>query len=209
MHELKENTFICVEDNALPTYLCDGIISFFEESHKKLEGRVIDEKGEHVVNKKAKISMDLDLSGETGMGSDIDRELFRIVGRAFNTYVDMFGVLKAFSVYDTGYFLTKYLKDEGFYDWHIDAGNDATINRLFSCLIYLNTVDYGGETEFFYQKLSVKPIRGRLLLFPAAWTHLHRGIVPVSGDKFIMTTFLTHKINSSIKLHELGETKNA
>lgn len=204
MHELEKNSFICVEDNALPEYLCDEIISFFEKSQKKLGGQVIDKDGNHVVDQKAKISLDLDLSGEAGMGSEVDKELYRLVGRAFNTYVDMFGVLKAFSVYDTGYFLTKYFKDEGFYDWHIDAGNDATINRLFSCLIYLNTMDHGGETEFFYQKLSVKPLRGRLLLFPAAWTHLHRGMVPLSGDKYIMTTFLTHKVSNLIELKELG-----
>ena len=203
MYEIEKNSFICAEDNALPDQLCDEIVAFFEHSQLKLEGRVIDSAGKHVVNTKAKISMDHDLSGETGLGSEIDQELYRLVGRAFNTYVDMFGVLKAFSVYDTGYFLTRYSKDEGFYDWHIDAGNDATINRLFSCLIYLNTVEEGGETEFFYQKVSVKPAKGRLILFPAAWTHLHRGVVPVSGDKYIMTTFLTHKINSSMALKDL------
>ena len=169
----------------------------------KLEGRVVDANGSHVVNTKAKISMDLDLSGEAGLESEIDRELCRLVGRVFNTYVDMFGVLKAFSVYDTGYFLTRYSKGEGFYDWHIDAGNDATINRLFSYLIYLNTVEEAGETEFFYQKVSVKPVKGRLILFPAAWTHLHRGVVPVSGDKYIMTTFLTHKISNLMELRDI------
>lgn len=203
MYEIEKNSFICVEDNALPERLCDEIVSFFDWSQSKLEGRVIDEKGNHVVNRKAKISMDLDLSGEVGMGSDIDRELYRLVGRAFNTYVDMFGVLKAFSVYDTGYFLTRYSKGEGFYDWHIDAGNDATINRLFSCLIYLNTVQDGGETEFFYQKTSVKPLKGRLVLFPAAWTHLHRGSVPASDDKYILTTFLTHKVSNLMELRKI------
>ncbi len=203
MHEIEKNSFICVEDNALPDHLCNEIISFFECSQLKLEGRVIDASGNHVVNTKAKISMDLDLSGEAGMGSDVDHELYRLVGRAFNTYVDMFGVLKAFSVYDTGYFMTRYLKGEGFYDWHIDAGNDATINRLFSCLIYLNTVKEGGETEFFYQKVSVKPTKGRLILFPAAWTHLHKGSVPVSEDKYILTTFLTHKVSNLMELKNI------
>lgn len=200
MYEIEKNSFICVEDNALPERLCDEIVSLFDRSQSKLEGRVIDERGGHVVNRKAKMSIDLDLSGEVGLESGIDQELYRLVGRAFNTYVDMFGVLKAFSVYDTGYFLTRYSKGEGFYDWHIDAGNDATINRLFSCLIYLNTVSDGGQTEFFYQKTNVKPMKGRLVLFPAAWTHLHKGSVPVSEDKYIMTTFLTHKVSNLMEL---------
>lgn len=203
MYEIEKNSFICVEDNALPERLCDEIVSLFDRSQSKLEGRVIDERGGHVVNRKAKMSMDLDLSGEVGLESGIDQELYRLVGRAFNTYVDMFGVLKAFSVYDTGYFLTRYSKGEGFYDWHIDAGNDATINRLFSCLIYLNTVNDGGQTEFFYQKTNVKPMKGRLILFPASWTHLHKGSVPVSEDKYIMTTFLTHKVSNLMELKNI------
>ncbi len=203
MHEIKENSFICIEDGSIPANLCDQIVASFEASPGVVAGRVVDETGTHVVNKKAKISVDLDFSNEVGKDSEMDRSLFSLVNLAFQRYVEKFGVLKAFSIYDTGYFLTRYEKGQGFYDWHIDAGNEATINRLFSCLIYLNDVEEGGETEFFYQKLTIKPVKGRLVLFPAAWTHLHRGVVPVSGDKYIMTTFLTHKINSAMALKDL------
>src|SRR3989338_4828964 len=194
MHEVKENTFICLEDGPIPHNLCDQIVENFKASTSVVDGRVINRDGSHVVNKKAKISIDLDFSKEVGKDSEMDSSLFSLVNLAFQRYVGQFGVLKTFSIYDTGYFLTRYEKGQGFYDWHIDAGNDATINRLFSCLIYLNDVEEGGETEFFYQKVTIKPVKGRMVLFPAAWTHLHRGTAPVSGDKFIMTTFLTHKV---------------
>jgi len=203
MHEVKENTFICLEDGAIPHNLCDQIVENFKASQSVVDGRVINADGSHVVNKKAKISIDLDFSKEVGKDSEMDRSLFSLVNLAFQRYVERFSVLKVFSIYDTGYFLTRYEKGQGFYDWHIDAGNDATINRLFSCLIYLNTVEEGGETEFFYQKVSIKPVRGRMVLFPAAWTHLHRGTAPVSGDKYIMTTFLTHKVSSLMQLKEV------
>ena len=193
MYEIEKDSFICVQDEALPASLCDEIISFFEQSEKKFKGRVVDANGNRIEDEKERVSTDLDLSGEAGSDSKIDRELYRLVNRAFNTYVDMFGVLRSFSINDTSYFVTRYPKGEGFYDWHIDAANEATINRIFSCVVYLNTVDEGGETEFFYQKLSVKPKKGRLILFPSSWTHLHRGAAPVSSDKFIMTTFLTHQ----------------
>ncbi len=203
MHEIKENSFICIEDGAIPHNLCDQITAGFEGSPGVVAGRVVDQDGAHVVNKKVKISADLDFSKEAGKDSEIDRSLFGLVNLAFQRYVEQFGVLKAFSIYDTGYFLTRYEKGQGFYDWHIDAGNDATINRLFSCLIYLNTVEEGGETEFFYQKLSIKPVKGRMVLFPASWTHLHRGTMPASEDKYIMTTFLTHKVSNLMQLKEL------
>lgn len=209
MVEVKENTFICIEDNAIPNNLCDQIVASFEASEGTVAGRVVNADGQHVINEQAKVSVDLDFSREVGKDSEMDQSLFGLVNKAFHSYVEKFGVLKAFSVYDTGYFLTRYEKGKGFYDWHIDAGNEATINRLFSCLIYLNDVEEGGETEFFYQKLAIKPAKGRLVLFPAAWTHLHRGVVPVSGDKYILTTFLTHKISSSMNLKELEEKPSA
>jgi len=51
----------------------------------------------------------------------------------------------------------------------------------------LNDVEEGGETEFLYLKKRFKPIRDRLLIFPAGFTHTHRGNPPLSGDKYILT----------------------
>ena len=54
-------------------------------------------------------------------------------------------------------------------------------------MVYLNDVKEGGETEFQYQKLRVKPKRGTVLIWPGGFTHLHRGNPPLSGDKYIAT----------------------
>ena len=49
---------------------------------------------------------------------------------------------------------------------------------------YLNTVDEGGETEFFDGGI-IKPSKGTLVLFPATWDNVHRGKMPISSDKYI------------------------
>jgi hypothetical protein len=53
-------------------------------------------------------------------------------------------------------------------------------------LWYLNTVNDGGETEILGD-IIVKPEAGKLLLFPASWTFPHRGKMPISEDKYIVT----------------------
>ena len=53
-------------------------------------------------------------------------------------------------------------------------------------MVYLNDVPEGGETEFLYQKLKVKPKKGTVLIWPGGYTHLHRGNPPMS-DKYIAT----------------------
>ena len=47
--------------------------------------------------------------------------------------------------------------------------------------------DEGGETEFLYQSMRVKPKQGTLLIWPAAFTHTHRGNPPLSNEKYIVT----------------------
>ena len=53
-------------------------------------------------------------------------------------------------------------------------------------MVYLNTVQKGGETEFFHQEIKLKPVKGTLVIFPAGITHIHKGNAPVSGRKYII-----------------------
>jgi hypothetical protein len=54
-------------------------------------------------------------------------------------------------------------------------------------MTYLNTVFKGGETEFLYQDIKFSPTKGNTLLWPAYFTHTHRGIPAPIEDKFIIT----------------------
>jgi prolyl 4-hydroxylase len=72
---------------------------------------------------------------------------------------------------------------------HFDA-IDFRSNRYLVMLWYLNDVGSGGETEFPQLELIVKPRTGRLLMFPPYWMYQHQGLPPISGEKFILSTYL-------------------
>ncbi len=74
--------------------------------------------------------------------------------------------------------------------WHSDADGWMNGRRIIVVTLYLNTVEEGGETEFLYQQKRILPTQGTLVLFPAGWTHTHRGNPPLKGDKYILTTWL-------------------
>ena len=77
---------------------------------------------------------------------------------------------------------------EGYHVWHAEhSGSRLTKNRLLVFSLFLNDIEEGGETEFLYLKKRFKPIKDRLLIFPAGFTHTHRGNPPLSGDKYILT----------------------
>ena len=59
-------------------------------------------------------------------------------------------------------------------------------------MTYLNTVNDGGETEFIYQKLKVKPETGLTLIWGADWTFTHRGITSKTETKYITTGWYSY-----------------
>ena len=79
------------------------------------------------------------------------------------------------------------------YNWHIDAGPAGTQDRILSSIIYLRDVTDGGMTEFPYQQIATKPIKGSMVIFPPFWTHLHRGAPPAREAKYNITNFLCLK----------------
>ena len=59
-------------------------------------------------------------------------------------------------------------------------------------MTYLNDVSDGGETEFYYQKLKVKPETGLTLIWGSDWTFMHRGITSKTQTKYIATGWLDY-----------------
>jgi prolyl 4-hydroxylase len=72
---------------------------------------------------------------------------------------------------------------------HFDAVNHMA-HRYLVLLWYLNDVADGGETDFPQLDRKVEPRTGRLLMFPPYWMYQHAGLPPVSGDKYIISTYL-------------------
>jgi hypothetical protein len=79
---------------------------------------------------------------------------------------------------------------EGYHVWHCENAGVASGSRMLLVLMYLNDVDSGGETEFLYQSKRVEPKVGRVVICPTGFTHTHRGNPPLSGDKYIMNTWV-------------------
>ena len=80
---------------------------------------------------------------------------------------------------------------EGYHAWHTENGSWKLRARTFAWMIYLNDVEEGGETEFLYQKIRIKPKSNMGLLWPGGFTHTHRGNPPLSGTKYILTGWIT------------------
>lgn len=78
----------------------------------------------------------------------------------------------------------------GYHVWHCEDGGFVYRDRVLTWMIYLNDIPYenGGATDFLHQKVSFQPTTGTLVMWPATYTHMHRGSF-LTGDtpKYIAT----------------------
>lgn len=100
----------------------------------------------------------------------------------------------------------QYLQGQGgYHHWHSEIfPRDAhceTLHRVLLFMFYLNTVETGGETMFRYQNRTIEPVQGRMVIAPAGFTHTHKGNIPESGDKFILTSWMMFNRAETIQSH--------
>ena len=82
-------------------------------------------------------------------------------------------------------------KTDDQFDIHTDVQDHDSAKRYLAFLIYLNEDFKGGETDFPYNKLTIKPETGKVLVFPPTWQYPHIGLPVKSGkSKYVMSTYL-------------------
>lgn len=192
MNDPKFSDFIGVFPEAVPKKLCEDLIDLHSKLDK-LGGVSAGVSGAGVV-KRTKLSNDVELS-RYAISQDYLRELNKYMNEAYSAYKKHFWVVEEMmGRYDTtAWQLQKYSAAErgGYYQFHHEVSSRLTCNRTMTFILYLNDIDEGGETEFLFQNIRVKPEAGKLLYFPAYFTHVHRGNPVLSNqDKFIITGWM-------------------
>ena len=93
---------------------------------------------------------------------------------------------------DIGTFnIGKYEPGQHFQEIHCERCGLSTLHRLFAFMTYLNDVEDGGSTYFSHYNLDIKPKKGLTIIWPAEWTHAHKGNIVNTGSKYIITGWLT------------------
>lgn len=89
---------------------------------------------------------------------------------------------------DPNYNFQYYEPGSSYSNWHCENNGEPRYQtRHLAFMTYLNTVENGGQTHFLHQNLMIKPEIGLTLVWPAAFTHTHRGIPAKTEEKYITT----------------------
>lgn len=71
---------------------------------------------------------------------------------------------------------------------HVDQGTRESASRFIAVLMYLNDNEAG--TEFPLENYTVEARTGRIVIFCPSWQYPHRGLMPPTTTKYIMSTYL-------------------
>ena len=133
-------------------------------------------------------SMDLSHMTTHTVEREVSVELNQKLVQCFSEYQSVFGTMTRKSYYSNAQKIQKTPKGGGYHIWHCEDSLDTPdSNRAAVWMLYLNDDFEGGETEFLYYKKRVQPERGKLLIWPAGYTHTHRGNMVLEGMKYVIT----------------------
>ena len=175
--------FIGVYENTFDSEWCNNIINIINQS--SLQPRHPTEGGN--------LSKE-DLSGfledyNLDLASKINKFLVESILSLYSKKYAIFREIGLLEIRDLK--LQKTKPTEGYHLWHCENDfNNPT--RVGVWTIYLNDINEGGETEFLYQSLRIKPTQGTVVIFPASYTHTHRGNPPLLETKYIMTGWVNY-----------------
>lgn len=213
--KMFSNNQIMLFEKVFPDKYCDSLIDYFEGKGKKYTYKGV--VGKRRDDPSVKITRDLSIHDEN-ISAELKEEVQCILNTMYDIfftywcfncpekrkYLDEFlnendskkinklykGYMNTMLVYE--FIMKKYsVKDKGFFNWHFDHNliPHKVSSRRFAFCFYLNDVERGGLTQFYFQKLGFQPSKGSVLIFPPFQTHLHSASPPESNDKYVFSTW--------------------
>ena len=189
------NDLIYVKKGCVPKKHCDLLIKNFELNKNYVPGTV-GRASENNTKLKACVEEFIDINN----GNSYDKLFWSYLNIACGEYIRKYPFLETLNPW--GFFetykLQKYKPNEGYFDLHAEVtGGEETqgsaANRMLVWMIYLNDVTEGGYTIWPIQERTIAPRCGDIVIWPAFWTHPHRGITSKTQTKYILTGWWEYK----------------
>ena len=173
-----------------PISICDDLINYFE-LNLKAQKRGATLGG---VNTNTKDSTDIMIKPKEILlpGNEVFNAYFDKLFECYKNYIEEWPFLSDIAQrLEIGSFnLQRYKPGQHFKKIHTERSSIENLHRIFAFMTYLNDVKEGGSTYFTHYDLEIKPSKGLTLIWPAEWTHAHRGNILKEGSKYIITGWI-------------------
>lgn len=173
-------------ENVFPEHFCQHLIDEFERCNR--DGITSTRRQSEDANKTFKSDTHLFANYRDYQLSKFDEEssldiFWNGLQECFEDYSEEYDILKEIGLSCNNIKLQKTNPGEGYHVWHCERNHlNGNENRELVYAIYLNDIEEAGETEYLYQRLRIPPKENTCVIWPAGFTHPHRGNA-VYGDK--------------------------
>lgn len=177
--------------------LCDNLIAYFRNNPDEwMDGKV--NGTTRTGSSSGKISTDIYCSSynKDPYVNEFVRQLQIVVDR----YIELYPRSNCTVSWNLEPFnIQRYGPGEGFLEWHCERSmaNEPSGSRHLAFMMYCNTIEVGGGTEFLHQDWISKSEKGKIVIFPTDWTATHRG-VPCEEEKIILTGWFNFVMDYSV-----------
>lgn len=189
--EIKD--LIVIFDDFISEECCDEMVDWFtsnQDLHKN--GSITGPIDDGFYDNHVRLDFKKAIQSNPPLDHEISHIITSIIRDCYIEYGKIRPVPETNQICFRDYSIRVYNENDGYFNCHIDQGPGGTVSRLFAILMYLNTVDEGGETEFPTYDIKVKPKKGRVLIFPCNYIFPHQGNTPLSEDKYLATAFINY-----------------
>lgn len=185
---LNHTDFIGIYGNTLSEEECSLVIQEFDNFKGSNPETILDSSVQYGSELKRK---DFVINADV-ISSDIHNLISDRLHECLLLYCDHYFVAKNIQAHSVEVKLQRTPPKGGYHIWHCEQDVRAYADRVLVWTIYLNDIPYNeGETEFLWQGIRVNPKAGRCAIWPAAFTHTHRGNPVYTHDKYIATGWYT------------------
>ncbi|KZR84409.1 hypothetical protein MITS9509_02658 [Synechococcus sp. MIT S9509] len=175
-----------------PQSVCDELIAYFEVNKRK-QKQGVTAGGK---NLKTKNTIDVHVSPKELLlpENKCFRNYFTALFECYADYTEQWPFLKEFveELHIGGFNIQRYEEGQHFQKVHTERSSVSNLHRLFAWMTYLNdvAVQDGGSTIFTHYGLEFQPKKGQTLIWPAEWTHAHKGSLLTGNSKYIITGWM-------------------
>tara|TARA_B100001250_G_scaffold243239_1_gene209083 strand:- start:254 stop:919 length:666 start_codon:yes stop_codon:yes gene_type:complete len=118
----------------------------------------------------------------------IHKQIFDFSQEALNDFLSRFPEANKFPSFRIreSYQVIRYKEGQAFHGLHSDYFPFKALSRRhLTGIIFLNDIKEGGELFFPHQDLTMKSERGKMVIFPSGWTHVHKTFPPVNQTRYV------------------------
>jgi len=175
----------------IPDEICDNLINFYNNNHRHIKsGKTAKSSGSYT-DYEVKQSFDLGISPNNYEEPFLSYRAY--LQQCLNNYQMKYPMVKLNSNFNIteAYQIQGYPKGGGFKKWHCEVTTPFFMRRVLVFMTYLNDVKDGG-TEFYHQKMTTPCKKGLTIIWPAHWTHTHKGEISSKEEKLIITGWFNY-----------------